>query len=67
MDKTTTPYNFSPVDKNTLTIDLVVAVKSLVRVYENPWRDTETRYTEQIQNHLQYVKAALTAYERESR
>ena len=55
MDKTTTPYNFTPVDKNTLTIDLVGAVKSLVRVYENPWQDVGTPHTEQLQNAIENI------------
>tara|TARA_R110000824_G_scaffold92059_4_gene223587 strand:- start:856 stop:1131 length:276 start_codon:yes stop_codon:yes gene_type:complete len=67
MDKTTTPYNFTPVDKNTLTIDLVNAVKSLVHVYENPWQDTRTSHTEQIQNEIKYTKEALQAYDRSDR
>jgi hypothetical protein len=63
MNKTTTPYNHTPVDLCTLTIDLVGAVKSLVRIYENPWRDTDTSHTEQLQKQIQHVKVALKAYD----
>jgi len=64
MNKTTTPYNFTPVDKYTLVVELVGTVKNLVRIYENPWGNVETSHYDQLSKQIQNVKDAIQRYEK---
>ena len=63
MDKTTTPYNFTPVNKYTLTAELIGAVKGLLRVHDDPWHNTDVPHYEQLDKQIQDVKLAIKRYE----
>jgi len=63
MDKTTTPYNYTPVNKYTLTAELIGAVKGLLRVHDDPWHNTDVPHYEQLNKQIQDVKDAIKRYE----
>ena len=64
MNKTTEAHNFTPIDKYTLTTELIVTVKGLLRIHDDPWRETSVPHYEQLNKQMQYVKDAIQRYEK---
>ena len=51
------------IDLKTLTLEVIGATTALLRVYENPWDNTNVPHYTQLTNQIKHVKDAITRYE----
>ena len=50
-------------DKYTLLVELIGAVKGLLRIHDDPWHNSDVPHYEQLSRQLSYVKDAIDRYE----